>query len=238
MTYLELVNKVLIKLREDTVGSISESEYSRLIAEFVNEAKEEVEDAWDWSMLRKSVTFNSDGINRAYDLTEGTTIVHSGDLTNNRSKLIIHPITGEPLAYDITSGSEFQLELLPLDEITKRVNLAIVPTTTTNAYPTVFGLSRQTGDGFTVNFDFIPPTGRQYRLYHFTPQEPLEDDADSIVVPWRPVVLLATMYALNERGEELGEPGNLAERKYINALGNAIALDATTARSKLTFTPS
>jgi hypothetical protein len=50
-------------------------------------------------------------------------------------------------------------------------------------------------------------------------------DDQSLIIPDRPVYQLALMYAINERGEELGEPGNLSERRYINALGAAIEKD-------------
>jgi hypothetical protein len=48
-TYLELVNDVLIAIRDDTVTSVSYNPYSALIASFVNDAKQQVEDAHNWS---------------------------------------------------------------------------------------------------------------------------------------------------------------------------------------------
>ena len=53
MTYLELGNKEMRRLREsevDTVqGTGNSNSYARLIGDFVNEAKSQVEVAWDWS---------------------------------------------------------------------------------------------------------------------------------------------------------------------------------------------
>jgi hypothetical protein len=49
MTYLEAVNSVLRRLREREVLSVSESAYSKLIGDFVNDARNEVETAWGWS---------------------------------------------------------------------------------------------------------------------------------------------------------------------------------------------
>ena len=54
MTYLQAVNKVLKRLRENTVSSVDETLYSRLVGEFVNDANRMVEDAWDWSSLRET----------------------------------------------------------------------------------------------------------------------------------------------------------------------------------------
>ena len=48
MTYLQIVNKVLRRLRENEVSSINENPYSLLIGDLVNVVKREVEDAWDW----------------------------------------------------------------------------------------------------------------------------------------------------------------------------------------------
>ena len=51
MTYLELVNEVLVRLRESTVATVGQTAYSRLIGLYVNDAKRQVEDAWDWEAL-------------------------------------------------------------------------------------------------------------------------------------------------------------------------------------------
>ena len=52
MTYLNLVNNVLRRLREDEVSSVTDNTYSKMVGDFVNDAKKMVEDAWDWSALR------------------------------------------------------------------------------------------------------------------------------------------------------------------------------------------
>jgi hypothetical protein len=45
------------------------------------------------------------------------------------------------------------------------------------------------------------------------------------LIPDRPIYELALIYAYNERGEELGEPGSEAYRRYERALGTAIEDD-------------
>ena len=45
MTYLQLVNSVLRRLREDEVDTVDQNSYSKLIGEYVNDAKRAVEDA-------------------------------------------------------------------------------------------------------------------------------------------------------------------------------------------------
>ena len=56
MTYLQLVNSVLRRLREDEVTTVGQNAYSKLIGEFVNDAKRTVEDAYDWTALRTTIT--------------------------------------------------------------------------------------------------------------------------------------------------------------------------------------
>ena len=55
MTYLQLVNSVLRRLREDQVATVEQNTYSQLIGELVNEAKETVENSWDWTGLRTTI---------------------------------------------------------------------------------------------------------------------------------------------------------------------------------------
>ena len=59
MTYLQLVNSVLRRLREDEVSSVSQTSYSRLVGEFVNDAKRSVEDSYDWTALRTTLTVST-----------------------------------------------------------------------------------------------------------------------------------------------------------------------------------
>ena len=56
MTYLDIVNNVLRRLREDTVTTVTNDTYSTMVGDFVNDAKQLVENAWDWSNLRSALT--------------------------------------------------------------------------------------------------------------------------------------------------------------------------------------
>ena len=59
MTYLELVNNVLRRIREEEVSSVYSTTYSKMIGDFVNDAKKIVEAAWDWSALRTTLTIKT-----------------------------------------------------------------------------------------------------------------------------------------------------------------------------------
>ena len=55
-TYLDMVNNVLTRLREPTVSSVQDNSYSKLIGIYINDAKREVEDAYDWNSLTDTLT--------------------------------------------------------------------------------------------------------------------------------------------------------------------------------------
>ena len=55
-TYLDLVNNVLTRLREPTVSSVQDNSYSKLIGVYINDAKREVEDAYDWNSLTNTLS--------------------------------------------------------------------------------------------------------------------------------------------------------------------------------------
>lgn len=78
MTYLELVNAVLRRLREATVSTVAATSYSKLVGELVNSAKREVEGSWRWSALQQTIVVNTTPGTRAYTI--------SG--TNDRSRLV------------------------------------------------------------------------------------------------------------------------------------------------------
>lgn len=68
MTYLEVVNSVLKRLRERTVATVEESTYSSLIGVLVNDALRDVENAWSWSGLRTTLTATTEADVFNYEL--------------------------------------------------------------------------------------------------------------------------------------------------------------------------
>jgi hypothetical protein len=71
-----------------------------------------------------------------------------------------------------------------------------------------------------------PDTNKYMEISWWIPQDELAidgtDDDTVIVPPNHPIEAYAHMRAANERGEEIGEPGNLLELRYANVLGAAI----------------
>ncbi|RKZ67680.1 MAG: hypothetical protein DRQ48_09485, partial [Gammaproteobacteria bacterium] len=70
MTHIELINAVLRRLRESEVVTPSENSYAKLIGDFVNETKREVEDSWNWNVNMTTIQINTeDGVAR-YEVTD------------------------------------------------------------------------------------------------------------------------------------------------------------------------
>lgn len=203
MTYLEAVNGVLKRLRENTVSTVTETRYSTLIGELVNEVKREVEDSWRWIALNGTIQATTSDTNYRYNLTglgDGFTVKQVYDATNNRHLKIAEtnwltdqfaqdsPSTGEPFYFDFAgvddSTGDYQIDLYPIP----------------NAV-------------FTINIDV------------FKNQGDLTSGSTEIWVPSYPVLLGAYYRAVVERGEDGGMQAAEAYRHYQNALGDAIALD-------------
>ena len=55
MTYLNIMNNVLRRLREDEVTTVAANTYSKMAGDFINDAKQLVEEAADWSALRDTI---------------------------------------------------------------------------------------------------------------------------------------------------------------------------------------
>lgn len=85
MTYLEAINKVLRRLREDEVSSTSDTPYAKLIGEFVNDAQRIVENAWDWGDLRTTFSITTtDGTSEysLYNVNENFKILRAYNTTS------------------------------------------------------------------------------------------------------------------------------------------------------------
>jgi hypothetical protein len=94
MTYLELVNAVMVRLREPTVSTVALSSYSSLIGKFVNDAKRQVEDAYDWNVLGQEKTVSTVADTYVYSLTGvGQKFRVSSDPLNTTSNVVMRNIS-------------------------------------------------------------------------------------------------------------------------------------------------
>lgn len=203
MTYLEAVNKVLIRLREDQVSTVGQNAYSTLIGEFVNDALRMVEDAWDWSALRTTVTVTTSADIFNYVLTG----------TRNR---------GEVLDVINDTGNNF---LTYKDQ--HWFNRTFLTSAPAEGSPNFYTFNGVDVNGDTA-VDLYPIPNQAYTIYFNmilrTPE--LTSDTDEIIVPWQPIVHYAVALANRERGET---GGTSTPELFLSAermLSDAIQLDS------------
>ena len=207
MTYLELVNAVLRRLREtevDTVQSAGTSNaYARLIGDFVNEAKSQVEVAWNWSALRSTLTLNTTADIFNYEL--------NGSQNNFQVLNVLNDTDNMEMQYK--TGAWFDSEFLLTDP--------------QRGSPAFYNFNGVSTDGDTqVDIYPIPDKAYALRFNVALRNLPFAADADSTVLPTRPIVLLATAMAIEERGEDQGQGSMNAYAAGKSALADEIALDA------------
>ena len=207
MTYLELVNKVLRRLREsevDTVqGTGNSNSYARLIGDFVNEAKSQVEVAWDWSALRSTLTLTTTPDVFNYEL--------NGSQNNFKVLHVLNDTNNIEMKYQ--TGKWFDTEFLMADP--------------QRGIPAFYNFNGVSVDGDT-QVDIYPIPDAVYDIRFNVTQRNLEltEDAQTIVIPHRPIILLATAMAIEERGEDGGQQSINAYAAAQSALADEIAMDA------------
>lgn len=202
-TYLQLVNNILIRLREREVTSISETSYSRLIGVFVHDSINMVENAWGWSSLRDTLTLNTTANIFNYALTG------SGD----RSVVldVINDNSNECMQYKTADW----------------FNQTMLNSTPVKGSPSYYVYNGLNASGDT-QVDIYPIPDDVYTLYFNVIKRSASDlaDADIVKVPFLPVQALAYAMALEERGEDGGVSPVSAKALAQNHLSDAIALDA------------
>lgn len=227
-TYLQLVNSVLTNLRESTVSDFS-SAYGALVANFVNQAKEKVEDAWNWRCLTQSATFNSVSGKQSYvlDGTDGTITFAAGYALSERS----YPARDEDglaQVYCNTTGNVRRLREYSYENLIRELRLA-VPLTNQPPYGFAYSLPNQVP---TLYLARAPDAVYAIEARFVAPQGELVATTDTLIVPYRPVISYATWMAMHERGEELGTQADLFQSLAADELARAITADVETKQFK------
>lgn len=203
MTYLQLVNSVLRRLREEEVSTVSQNSYSKLIGEFVNEAKRTVEDAYDWTALRTELSVSLVADTTTYSLTNAGSNLKVFNVVNETSKnfiqyrgsawmdnenLVTPAPTGQPQYYcfkGVDANGDDIVEIYPNPD---------------KAYTLTFNTAVRTAD--------------------------FSSDTARLTVPSMPVVQMATALGARERGETGGTSAAELFALADVSLSDAIAYDA------------
>lgn len=238
----DLTNKVLRGLRQFglIIGSATSSttdDYLLMILQFVNEAKEEIEEAgWPWQALRQTVTVTLASGTAEYDIeTAGQADVD----TNDRSRLLYENVTSNgttenfrmsdgalPQVFNTTSSDEYRLSEYTQERM-ERLHFTDDGETGEPEYFSIYS------DGDSLKMKVWPTPDATYTLKMrlYIPQAELAntDLTTTLSIPQRPVWMKALLKANQERGEELGKPGSTLDLAYRDAHGAATGKEMTPA---------
>lgn len=214
MTYLEIVNKVLVRLRETEVTSLNESSYSSLIADLVNVVKREVENSWNWHALRTTLS--------ATTVDDLFNYVLVGFGTTSR---VLH-------VYNDTDD----IELYPKSStwFDRQMRMVSTPQKGSPQYYNFNGVSAY-GD---LQMDVYPIPDKAYniRINIVKQQDDLTEPTESILINPNVVIEGTVSRAIMERGEDGGSMDH--ELRYRNMLADLIAIEAGHRPDEVTWYPS
>jgi hypothetical protein len=201
-TYLDMVNNVLTRLREPTVSSVQDNSYSKLIGVYVNDAKREVEDAYDWNSLTTTLTANTTDSLFNYILT--------GSGTRFRVIDVLNDTNDTQMNYAATVWMDKQFLLVQSGK----------------GAPAYYNFNGVDVNGDTqVDVYPIPDGAYTLRFNLIVPQVDLSGDTDRILVPPHLVNMLAYAKAIAERGEDSGILSSEAYQLYRLSLADAVAIE-------------
>jgi len=204
MTYLELVNDVLTRLRETNVSTVLETSYSALVGKFVNDAKRQIEDAYTWNVLNQTITVTTTGGTSSYALTGVGQKFRVNDAINTTSVIT--------------------LDNIAVADMNRKLNFG----TPSQGIPSEFCFNGVNGSGDTKIDLFPVPSGVFTLLFDVTvPQANLTVDGTSVKVLDYLVTQSAYARCLIERGEDGGTNSSEAYALFKGMLSDAIAMEST-----------
>jgi len=201
--YLTIVNEVLRRLREDEVSAVANTVYSKMVGDFVNDAKRIVEDSHEWSTLRTTIIVPTVADTTEYSLTNAGERVKIYSVINDTSNFFMRyespnwfnnayyisgEVTGTPDSYTfsgIDSNEDTKVQVYPKPDAV-----------------------------YSMRFDLIAREAE------------LSSDTDTTVLPKNAIIHNAVALLARERGET---GGTTAQDYFLIAdkhLSDAIAIDA------------
>lgn len=203
MTYLELVNNVLRRLRENEVSDVTSSTYGKMAGDFVNDAKNLIETSWDWSTLRVTKTIPTVAGTSVYSITDSKDKYKELTFVNDTSNVFLEyrPSIWFEEQYNINQTAEGSPQYYTYDGFDGNDDTKI------KLYPKPDAVYSIKATGVIRNDDLV-------------------DNADKLYIPHMPVIHLAVALLARERGET----GGTSTAEYFSIadkfLTDAIAIDA------------
>jgi len=203
MQYIQLVNEVLVRLRESEVSSVTDNAYSKMIGKFVNDAKRNVEDAYNWNSLSDTLT-----------------AVTASDIFN-------YVLVGSGQRFRVIDVLNDTSDVTVRNASTLWMNQQFLLNPTQKGTPQYYNFNGTDANGDTqVDLFPIPNGVYNVRFNVILPQPIMTTDSTVLKVPSEPVIFLAYAKALAERGEDGGLVSSEAYGLYKTSLADAIALEA------------
>lgn len=214
MTYLEVVNRVLRRLRENEVSSVNETPYSKLIGDLVNVVKAEIEDSWDWSALRDTMTIVTTPSLFNYVLTSAGTRFRVLDVINDTDNFFIEQRSAKWFDQQFLMSSEGQ-----------------------RGSPVYYNFNGVDSNGdIQVDLFPIPDAIYDIRMNMVIPQPELVQDSTKVLIPGTLLVEGVLARAISERGED---GGYLEQQERFNTMwSNLIAFESVYRPDEVTWSPT
>jgi hypothetical protein len=201
-TYLELVNTVLVAMREAPVSDVTQSNYTRLVGELINDAKEQVEDAHSWAAQLQTFNIGIIAYEGKYSLTgygqRGIIDSVVSLKNNNYLSLTTRRRIQEQAIQNPAYGDISEYANVGVDPVGNSI-IQVAPMPSDNSMMTITGWFAQSA---------------------------LKDNADILRIPHRCVTSLAIALAVRERGEVTGQVAAEYFEIAKRSLSDAIAYDA------------
>jgi len=213
-TYLDLVNDVLVRMREPEVTTVAENTVSNLVGKYINDAKRQVSDAYDWDAFNTPITVST---------IANTTGPYS--------------ITGAGVRFktmDVINTTSFY-EMQPLSHANYDSFYYTTPTPTKGLpmYYSIKGVD--TNGDIKVNFWPVPDAVYNIRFSLIVPEADFTTDTSTTLLAKEPIVLGAFARALVERGEDGGLSSSEAYAMYKSCMSDLIALELARSPENDTF---
>ena len=212
MTYLEIVNKVLVRLRENEVSSLTETSYSKLVADLVNVVKREVENAWNWDCLRETLTVTTANDLFNYVLTDSGTTSRVLNVYNDTDDIQMH----------YRPSNWFDQQMRMVDTVQKDA-------------PMFYNWNGTSNGDLQVDLYPIPDGVYNIRFNIIKQQDDLSAATDVLLLNPHLLIEGVVSRAISERGDDGGFMEQ--EMRYKNMLSDFIAIEAGRMPDEVTWYP-
>jgi hypothetical protein len=216
LTWLQLINRVLVRLRESTVANNNTTEYSTHVGQVINQVKSEIEEAYYWNALRETFTVNCVAATTNYALADSgpRAIVLSAWNTATYGEMVK------------STNRDFDAKFF---------GVATVQTGNPTQY-----LQAGTNASNDITVDIWPsPTGTDALKFNaYVPQADLAADGDVALIPQNVLIEETVARMQAEKGDEGAQPLPPGQSFYrTDLLASAVSREAALDDNEMQWEP-